>query len=198
MFYYFWKRLKLRNMKRNFIIAFLLLGVVTAAGSFAQITHVGAAGHYGTTIAEFGAGANVFYTINEKIDIVPGLTYFLPHKVNYTNGYTRDTWWEISLDGHYIPIENTHFQAYGLMGLNFTSVEEKSDTTFLGQRFKDRKTSLELGLNIGGGIQFNMTEKIKPFAQAKYTMGEASQFVFSVGILFRIKEDAERENPEDL
>ena len=180
------------------MLAILLIGMVATVKSYGQITYVGAAGHYGTAIKEFGVGANALYTINEKIDIAPGLVYFFPHKADYLDGYIKNTWWAINVDGHYIPVETSFFHAYGLMGLNFTSVEVKNDYTFLEKRFKDRKTTLELGLNIGGGIKFNLTEKIAPFAEAKYTLGEADQLVFSLGILFRIKEDKVREIPEDF
>jgi outer membrane immunogenic protein len=198
MFYYFWNSLKFRNMNRKLLFTILVAGMISATGLNGQITYVGVAGHYGTSIKEFGVGANALYTINEKIDIAPGLVYFFPHKEDYYDGYRRNTWWSVNIDGHYIPFANDYLQAYGLMGLNFTSVEVKRDYTFQGQEFKDKKTTLELGLNIGGGIQFNLAEKIAPFAEAKYTLGEADQLVFSLGIIFRIMEDKVRESPEDF
>ncbi len=185
-------------MNRKVLLAVLLFGMAAAVEAYGQITYIGAAGHYGTAIKEFGAGANAIYTINEKIDIAPGLVYFFPHQEDYYDGFIKNTWWSVNFDGHYIPVDNTFFQAYGLMGLSFTSVEVKTDYNFQGKQFKDRNSTLELGLNIGGGIQFKLTEKIAPFAEAKYTLGEANQLVFSLGIIFRIKEDKERENPEDF
>jgi len=82
MFYYFWKGLKYRRMSRKLLLAAILFGVFGMTESMAQITCVGAAGHYGTAIKEFGIGAKGLYTINEKIDIAPGLVYFFPHKEN--------------------------------------------------------------------------------------------------------------------
>ena len=198
MFYYFWNGLKFRNMNRKVFLAILLVVMAAAVESYSQITYIGAAGHYGTAIKEFGVGVNAIYTINEKIDIAPGLVYYFPHQVDYYDGFIKNTWWSVNVDGHYIPVETSFFHAYGLMGLSFTSVEVKNDYTFQGQQFKDRVSTLELGLNIGGGIQFKLAEKIAPFAEAKYTLGEADQLVFSLGILFRIKEDKVRENTEDF
>jgi len=192
-------------MNRKLLLAILLIGVVSAIESYGQVTYIGGAGHYGTAIKELGIGANAIYTINEQIDFAPGFVYFFPHKEDPKDerdvGYVQNTWWSVNLDGHYIPIETDLFQAYGLMGLNFTSIEVKKDYLIQGSvndRLKERKTTSELGLNIGGGVHLKLGDKVTPFAEAKYTLGEADQLVFSFGILFRISEDKVRENTEDF
>jgi hypothetical protein len=188
-------------MNRKILLAILLIGMVTAVKSYGQVTYIGAAGHYGTAITEFGVGANAIYTINEKIDFTPNFVYYFLNEVpsEEGEGVVTNKWWSANLDGHYIPVETSLFQAYGLMGLNLTSMRGRYDYTINNQRFEGSLTPMQkLGLNFGGGIQLKLGEKLAPFAEAKYTLGEADQLVFSFGILFRIKEDKVRDNTEDF
>jgi len=200
MFYYFWNGLKFNNMNRKLLFVIFLLGVITIFESTGQVTYVGSAAHYGTSISELGVGANALYTINEKIDFAPGFVYYFLNEVpsDEGEGVVKNKWWSVNLDGHYIPIENSYFQAYGLMGVNYTSMRGRYDYVIDNQRFEGSLTPKQkLGLNIGGGIQFKLGERVAPFAEAKYTLGEADQFVFSLGVLIRIKEDKVRDNTED-
>ena len=123
-------------MKGKLLLVILFFGMIAAVELQGQFTCIGAAGHYGTAIKEFGVGANTLYTINEKIDIAPGLVYFFPHKEDPEDvrdvGFVQNTWWSVNVDGHYIPIENNQLQIYGLMGLNFTSVDIKEDYLISG------------------------------------------------------------------
>ncbi len=188
-------------MNRKILLAIALIGLVSGIESYGQVTYIGGAGHYGTAIKELGIGVNAIYTINEKIDFAPGFVYYFLNEVpsEEGEGVVKNKWWSINLDGHYIPVETDLFQAYGLMGLNITSMRGRYDYSIDNQRFEGSLTpSQKLGLNIGGGIHLKLGDKVAPFAEAKYTLGEADQLVFSFGILFRISEDKVRENTEDF
>ena len=66
---------------------------------------------------------------------------------------------------------------------------------------------MKLGLNIGAGIRLPVSDYIAPFAELKYTLGDAadfqfqnvqiSQFCITAGILFRINETKSRIQTED-
>ena len=77
----------------------------------AQFTFAGASANYGSWIKEIGASAYGIYSINNRIDIVPNATYFLPHKEIIENpldtGKVIYTWWSVNLDGHYILFEKS-------------------------------------------------------------------------------------------
>jgi opacity protein-like surface antigen len=154
---------------------------------------VGASVNYGTWIEEFGAGACVNYSVNNKIDIVANGTYFLPHKVNVEYGTNEFTWWMVNLDGHYIVFEKEMIQFYGLMGLNFTNETKRIEETVQGQLFKDKIVTTKIGLNTGAGVQFPISKFFIPFTEARYTLGERQQFCFSLGFLFRIAPDKIRD-----
>jgi outer membrane immunogenic protein len=166
----------------------------------AQITFVGASANYGLWIKEIGASAYGIYSVSKKIDIVPNVTYFLPHEVDIITGSSTGTieytWWAVNLDGHYVLFEKSIFHIFGLMGLNFTNETKRTDEIYMGQPFKDKTTSTKIGLNVGAGVQFPLSKFFIPFTEIKYTLGEKHQVVVSLGILVRIAPDRVREEME--
>ncbi len=192
--------------KKNLLFALIFL--LFPAISFSQFTHVGVAAGYGTEIKEPGFGAYGMFSVNEEIKIMPNVMFYLPHKVNTDDGTQKFTWWTISVDGNYIIINQQTLRFYGIMGLTFISITGEQDEVINGQEFKDKLTMQKLGLNIGAGIRLPLSEYIAPFAEVKYTLGDAadfqfqnlpiSQFTLTVGILFRINETKPRSQNEDL
>jgi hypothetical protein len=176
-------------MKRKRFILILMIGLFLQSGLHAQFTFVGAAINYGTWIKEPGGSAYVIYTVNEKIDLTPNATYFLPHTFEVEYGTHEYTWWTINLDGHYVVLEKSAFQLFGLMGLNFNNEIKHIDENVMGQPFKDKITTTKMGLNIGAGGQLYLSKFFNPFAEVKYTLGERNQLCFALGIIFRIAPD---------
>jgi len=191
--------------KQNLLLAVMFL--FFASGSYSQFTHVGMAAGYGTEIKEPGFGAYGIFSVNEEIKIVPNLMYYLPHKVTTDDGTLKYSWWTISVDGDYIIVNQGVTRFYGIMGLTFISVTGEQDEVISGQPFEDKLTMQKLGLNIGAGIRFPVSEYIAPFAEVKYTLGSAADFEFQnvpvsqfnlvAGIMFRINEDKPRGKQED-
>ena len=189
--------------KTLFIMVFMLLLPVCM---FGQFTHVGIAAGYGTSVKQPGFGLYGVYTVNEKIKIAPSAMYHLPHKITTDDGTQTFGWWMINLDGNYIIIDKTGFQGYGLMGLSFVNITGEQDEVILGQEFKDKQSMLKLGLNIGAGLRFPISDKIAPFAELKVTLGEKADFTFremtttqvflTAGILIRIIADKEEVQEE--
>ncbi len=191
--------------KHNLLLAAVFLFL--ASHSYSQFTHVGVAAGYGTEIKEPGFGAYGIFSVNEQIKIVPNVMYFLPHKVSTDNGTQKYSWWTISVDGDYIIVNKGAVRFYGLMGLTFMSITGEQDEVINGQPFEDKLTLQKLGLNIGAGIRFPVSEYIAPFAEVKYTLADAADFQFQsipvsqfslvAGIMFRIKETKPRGQQED-
>jgi hypothetical protein len=175
--------------------------------SYGQFTHVGVAAGYGTQIKEPGFGAYGIYSASEKIKIVPNAIYYLPHNVLTDNGTQKFSWWTIGVDGNYIIINQGVIRFYGIVGLTFISLTGEQDEVISGQPFEDKITIQKLGLDIGTGIRFPVSEFIAPFVEVKYTLGDAadfefrnlpvSQFNLSAGIMFRIGEPKPRGQQEE-
>jgi len=177
-------------VKKKRFILILLIALFVQSGLHAQFTFVGAAINYGTWIKEPGGSAHVIYTVNEKIDLTPNATYFIPHKFEVEDGTHEYTWWTINLDGHYIVFEKSKYQLFGLMGLNFNNEVKRIDELMMGQQpYKDKFTTTKMGLNIGAGGQLHLLKFFNPFAEVKYTLGERDQLCFALGIIFRIAPD---------
>lgn len=184
------------NRKKSILI--FLIAFLMQTGLFAQLTFLGAAANYGTWIKEPGVSLYTIYSVNEKIDLVPNVTYFLPHTFNVTDGTHEYTWWNINFDGHYVVIEKSKIQLLGLMGLNFTNEIKRIDELIAGQQpYKDKITTTKLGLNIGAGGQLHLSNFFNPFAEVKYILGDKNQFVFTLGIICRITPDKVSEEPTD-
>ncbi len=99
------------------------------------------------------------------------------------------------------------FEGYGLMGLNFSIIQGEQDEDILGQLFNDKQTIQKAGLNIGAGTRFNVSDKVVPFAELRYTLGGKAVFSFNevstsqlsifAGVLIRIGKDKDRSVSED-
>jgi len=186
-------------MKRKRLFLILMITLLMQSAFYAQFTFVGVAANYGTWIKEPGASAYLLYTVNTKIDLVPNATYFLPHMVDVENGTHEYTWWTVNLDGHYVVVEKSKLQLFGLMGLNFTNELKRIDELWQGQQpYKDKVTINKLGLNIGAGGQLHLSKFFNPFAEVKYTLGERDQLCFALGIIFRIAPDRVPDESEDF
>ena len=93
------------------------------------------------------------------------------------------------------------------MGLNFSNIKAEQDEVELGQIYKDSRSMLKLGLNVGAGIRLNVSDKFVPFGELGYTMGSKADFTFNevstsqfgifAGFLIRISEDKDRSVTED-
>jgi hypothetical protein len=191
--------------KRNLLLA--LVFIFSAILSYGQFTHVGVVAGYGTEIKEPGFGAYGMFSVNEQIKIVPNAMYYLPHEVTTDEGTQKFSWWTIGVDGNYIIVNQGVIRFYGIVGLTFISVTGEQDEVISGQPFQDKLTMQKLGLNIGTGIRFPVSEYIAPFAEIRYTLGDAADFEFKklpvsqfslvAGIMFRIGEAKPRGQQED-
>ena len=188
-------------------ILLVLIFLLSAALSHSQFTHVGVAAGFGSEIKEPGFGAYGIFSVNEQIKIVPNAMYYLPHTVTTDDGTQKFSWWSLSVDGDYIIVNQGAVRFYGLMGLTFISLTGEQDEVISGQPFEDKLTLQKLGLNVGAGIRFPVSEYIAPFAEVKYTLGDAADFAFRKvpvsqfnlvgGIMFRIGETKPRGQQED-
>lgn len=195
------------SMKSKCKLLFMAFLLCFASISYSQFTHVGLAAGFGSEIKEAGFGAYGIFSVNEQIKIVPNAMYFLPHKVTTDNGTQKYSWWTINVDGDYIFLDKGIVRFYGIMGLTFINLTGEQDEVISGQPFQDKLTLQKLGLNIGAGVGFPVSQYITPFAEVKYTIGNAADFEFKnvpvsqfslvAGIMFKINETKTRGQQEN-
>jgi len=176
--------------------------------SFGQLTHVGPEAAFSSQVKEPGFGIQGIYRVNDAIKLTPNFLYYIPHKINTDFGTQKFNWWTINLDGNYVIVAQGIVEGYGLMGLNFTNITAEQDEEELGQIFKDKRSIQKLGLNVGAGVRFNVSDRVVPFGELRYTIGSKANFSFNevstsqfgifAGILIRIAEDKDRSETEDF
>lgn len=155
-------------MKKKIFLT-LAFAALFASASFGQLKFGGGLS-YGTEAENVGINVRADYSINDKIAIVPGFTYFLP----------KDdvTFMEFNADCHY----SFNEMFYGLGGLNYTHFKaEIPSIEFMGVTVGGGDISdSAMGLNVGAGAKLGSMF----FAEAKYVLSDYDQLVLSVGILF--------------
>jgi len=162
-------------------LATILIGICTTT-SFSQTeTKIGGLLAYGTEIKNIGIGANAEFPIIEKLTISPSFIYYLPKE----EGPIKINWFEINANANYYFLDEDTIDVYGIAGLNYTSVKVKADNdTGFGGDFS--VSDGRVGLNLGGGANFNIGSSITPFAELKYVLIDEGQLVIAGGVKFNL------------
>lgn len=164
-------------MKKIILTATIILGF----GFIAQAqTKVGIHFGYGTEIEEPAIGANAEFGITDKISIAPDFTYYFTEKIDYV----KMSVWEFNANGHYYFLDQDKFKVFGLAGLNYTHVKVSWDGPSYGGIFggiNESSSDGEIGINLGGGATYDLTDKIQAFSTLKYTAGSTDQLAIFIG-----------------
>ncbi len=166
----------MKNLVKIFTVVMLFFALTEAS---AQIS-VGGGIVYGTDINNIGISANGKYVINETWSAAPSFTYFL--KKNYVN------WSSLDLDANYNfkEIENLG-KLYAIGGLNMTffKIKYEMDLGAYGD-LSDSLTGSDAGLNLGIGLEKEISETMAISPELRYTIGGANYLRIGVKIMFGI------------
>lgn len=139
-------------MKKLFVT--LALVAMTIAAS-AQIKSVDIKGDLR---GDFGLGAGLTAGVIKNIDFAPSFNYYF-----VDHGHM----WTIDADFHYNFDVAEDFQVYPLVGLSVFN---------WGAKGFDSKT--KVGVNLGGGVKYALTNSIGIFAECKYQWVDGSDDTF--------------------
>ena len=142
---------------------------------------------FGTEIEQPCLSLKANKAINEQIDGSVSINIFLPHKIDFGSGDIKTSLFSINADGHYIFSTSDKAVIYGLAGLNISVISVKSD--FTDPFFGTLNTSISdtnIGLNIGGGAELVLNDKLTGFGEAKYVLSSFDQLVIIVGVLLNV------------
>lgn len=145
----------------------MVLLVAFVSTSQAQKT-IGAGLTYGSEIENLGLGVNAEFDINQTIDFSPSILFYFKK-----NGFSM---WEVNGNINYIFSQNGP-TIYGIGGINLTTI--KVDLGPFGN-----VSDTELGLNLGIGASFAEMGSVRPFAEAKYVLGNYDQLSLFGGVRF--------------
>jgi len=170
-------------MKRS---AFLILAIILPLFGFSQSfdtsnLRVGGGLVYGTDIDNVGIDINGVYQFDEQWEGGIAFTHFF--KKNYT------TWNILDFDGHYtFYSDNSKLSVYGLGGLSLTFAKAKFPAvTFNGMTVMSETTvsSTNAGLNLGGGINYALTDQLNLAPELKVTIANATYVRMCVNLQYR-------------
>lgn len=176
----------MKAIKPLLVILFVLL-VLTTQRAHGQAA-VGGGLAYGTEIESAGINLNGTYFVTDNIAIAPSLIYYFPKTIVAD---WKMKWFEFDVNGHYYFDTPGIVKPYGLAGLNFSFITVPSYSfggIWGGGSVETKnKTTTKVGLNIGGGAEFDIDAPITPFAQLNYTIIDTfDQLVIVAGVRFSL------------
>lgn len=171
-------------IKSSLILAISIFAFNAAHAQSENEISVGVGLMYGSEIEKLGIRVDGVYPINEQFRAVADLGFFFPDKTDFGGGSSITvTWWELNANGNYLfyTDEESGLMAYGLAGLNFTTLKVKSEGPFGA----GSNSNTELGLNIGAGGEYAL-DFANLFAELKFVIGDADQVNIGVGLRFKL------------
>jgi outer membrane protein X len=148
-------------MKKVFFVSLFI--TVLSLSVFAQKGEkaVGLNFGYGSEIKSPAIGVKFNYGITDQIRVSPSFNYFLEK-----NGLSG---WEINADAHYLFNVAPKISVYPLAGLTFTGWTFDWGGMFEGAE-SSSNTETRLGVNIGAGIGYQLTDNISIGLELKYSV----------------------------
>lgn len=152
---------------------------------------------YGTEHKALGIGVKGQYGITDAIRAEASFDYFLKK-----DGLSM---WDINLNAHYLFSLSDKVKIYPLVGVTFTNwnydyADEIKDAMnqwgdYLGEEYKDyindyaddaSGSESRFGVNVGAGIQYNLTDKLTLNLEGKYQIiSDFDQTIFSIGVAYK-------------
>lgn len=169
-------------MKRIFLV--FCVALVSIAASAQKGEHnIGAQVLYGTDASNFGVGVKYQYNVTNAIRLEAVGDYYFE-----TDGFSM---FDVNVNGHYL-FHFSKFTVYPLVGINFTHWKQNIPSILVEGDYgeyggdTDIKDS-SIGLNIGGGVQYRLTDKFRIGAEIKYqTVSGASTAVIGLGVTYTL------------
>lgn len=171
----------MRKLFLTAVIALLSIGAYAQKGQ----AYLGGQLAYPTEIESLGIGVKGGYGITDAIRAQATFDYFL--KKNNVS------WWDLNLDVHYLFPLGNNIKVYPLAGLTYlhasvdgftqtVNTPDGSVTVGSNESYSDGN----LGLNLGGGFQYDLTDKLALNAEVKFQIiKNTNQGVISAGLAYK-------------
>src|SRR5690606_41039103 len=111
-------------------------------------------------IKEPAIGANAEFGILEKLSVSPSFAYYFTENTDFA----KMSFWELNANAHYYFTSEGPLAFYGLAGLNYTHTSVSFDFGDIGLGGMGSASGGDgkIGLNVGGGANFNIGSKVMP------------------------------------
>lgn len=159
----------------SFIVFLMFLG-------FAKSQSIGLMLGYGSKIEQIGIGANAEFGLTEKLKIAPSFLYYFTED----HDFAKTNLWELNGNLNYYFIDSNEMGVYGIGGLNYTHISVKADSPFGGFGGNYSESSGKIGLNLGAGLNYNISERLSPYAELKFVISDYDQLVAMIGMKYKL------------
>ncbi len=152
------------------LITFICIIALSAGAALAQKGVFGIGGDllYGSEVDNFGIGAKVQYGFTQRLRGEGSFNYFFKKRNVHL--------WEVNANMHYLCPIAGGVKLYPIGGFTVASLDY--DGTNLS-------TITKFGLNIGGGIDFTLSDELKFNLTAKYCiLSDIDHCVFGAGLVY--------------
>ena len=154
-------------MKKLIVLFSMMFFIMGSAFAQKGIQAAGVHLSYGTEIESFGIGVKYQYNITDNIRLEPSMNYFFEN-----NGVDM---FDLNANAHYLFPMASNIRVYPLAGLTFASWDAG----------KGVDNITRLGVNLGGGAEFDIADNLMLNFELKYQfVSDLDQAVFNVGIAY--------------
>ena len=160
-------------MKKYFLIIFAALISLGASAQKGE-QNIGAHVLFGTDMSNFGIGAKYQYNVTNAIRLEGVADYYL--KTDHFSMF------DVNINGHYL-FHFNKFTVYPFIGINYTHWNWDFDDEPGIEGGGDGS----IGFNIGGGAQYNLTDRLRIGAEIKYqTISGLNTAIIGVGVTYSL------------
>jgi outer membrane protein X len=142
----------------------------------------------GDSFTNFGMGAKFQYNVINPLRLEAAFTYFLPKKQGVSGlAESSLSMWDLGVNAHWLFPVASKITVYPMAGLGLlgTSASAEVDLGEFGS-YGGSASASEFGFNLGGGVDFKLTDKLILNAEAKYKIGGTwKRFLMSAGVACR-------------
>jgi len=154
-------------MKKLVVLFSMMFFIMGSAFAQKGIQAAGVHLSYGTEIESFGIGVKYQYNITDNIRLEPSMNYFFEN-----NGVDM---FDLNANAHYLFPMASNIRVYPLAGLTFASWDAG----------KGVDNITRLGVNLGGGAEFDIADNLMLNFELKYQfVSDLDQAIFNVGIAY--------------
>jgi|AntAceMinimDraft_17_1070374.scaffolds.fasta_scaffold109981_1 opacity protein-like surface antigen len=160
--------------KITILLAFAFLVCLGTTNAQNKIKVGGSLG-YSTNISSLGIGVDGVYKINDKFSAAADFIYYLESDFV--------TWMTIDANAHYNLVNKEKSNVYGLAGLALLMGSYSYDLGIYGS---GSSSYSRVGLNVGTGIDYKLTDKLSLMGEAKYVLITGGFLNIRAGVLYNL------------
>ena len=160
-------------------ILFIVCVAMFSVGAFAQVKGdkaLGANLTYGEDSKTFAVGVKGQYNLTDAIRLEAAADYWLKKDGVF--------WWDVQANAHYLFNLSDKLKVYPIVGIGYMGY--KTDAVEVSNEYVTVKSESSTGgdvfFNLGGGVQFDLTEKMFLSGEVKYQFKDEGQIAVSAGI----------------